>query len=239
MAKFRNGNLELTNSQQVIQGGVSVINSNRDGKFTSLALSIDAYAVSINEFSTDGTLIGDSDFAIPTEKAVKAYVDNKISGSILASTDNALARYDGTDGIQGSGIIVDDLDGILTPGNITAGDTTSAGVHISGADGSIELIRSDGGAYVDFKSASAEDYDCRIEQNTNGLRFRTGGNGSVATAMIMNSAQNVIVSNNLTVQGTNKSAGYLYAGTTDPTNTTRLNYDGYLYATKVYNAVWG
>jgi len=31
---------------------------------------------SINEFSTDGTLAGDSDDAVPTEKAVKAYVDN-------------------------------------------------------------------------------------------------------------------------------------------------------------------
>ena len=30
----------------------------------------------INEFSTDGTLAGDSDNAVPTEKAVKTYVDN-------------------------------------------------------------------------------------------------------------------------------------------------------------------
>jgi len=31
-----------------------------------------------------------------------------------------------------------------------------------------------------------------------------------------------------------KAAGRLYSGTTDPTNTTRLNYDGYFYATKLY-----
>jgi len=31
----------------------------------------------ILEFSTDGTLAGDSDTAVPTEKAVKTYVDNK------------------------------------------------------------------------------------------------------------------------------------------------------------------
>lgn len=36
----------------------------------------------IDEFSTDGTLSGDSDTAVPTEKAVKAYVDNN-SGSTL------------------------------------------------------------------------------------------------------------------------------------------------------------
>jgi hypothetical protein len=33
---------------------------------------------SINEFSIDGTLAGDSDTAVPTEKAVKGYVDDKI-----------------------------------------------------------------------------------------------------------------------------------------------------------------
>lgn len=34
----------------------------------------------------------------------------------------------------------------------------------------------------------------------------------------------------------NKAAGRLYSGTTAPTNTTRLNYDGYFYATKLYTA---
>jgi hypothetical protein len=34
---------------------------------------------SINEFSVDGTLSGNSTFAVPTEKAVKTYVDKKIS----------------------------------------------------------------------------------------------------------------------------------------------------------------
>lgn len=36
----------------------------------------DAGGTTINEFSTDGTLAGDSDDAVPTEKAVKAFVDN-------------------------------------------------------------------------------------------------------------------------------------------------------------------
>lgn len=36
----------------------------------------------------------------------------------------------------------------------------------------------------------------------------------------------------------NKIAGNFYAGTADPTDTTRLNYDGHFYATKIYNAVF-
>lgn len=41
--------------------------------------------VTINEFSTDGTMAGNSDTALPTEKAVKTYVDTKaLEGNELA-----------------------------------------------------------------------------------------------------------------------------------------------------------
>jgi hypothetical protein len=40
----------------------------------------------------------------------------------------------------------------------------------------------------------------------------------------------------LKVTGQTTGAGNIYAGTAEPTNSTRLNYDGYLYATRVYNA---
>lgn len=46
---------------------------------------------SVNEFSTDGTLTGDSDEAVPTERAVKSYVDNMAYvpvGSIIAWAKN-------------------------------------------------------------------------------------------------------------------------------------------------------
>jgi len=42
---------------------------------TGLTMSL---GTNINEFSTDGTLSGDSDNALPTEKAVKTYVDNAV-----------------------------------------------------------------------------------------------------------------------------------------------------------------
>jgi hypothetical protein len=46
------------------------------GAFTSLVLPTGA---TIAEFSTDSTLAGDSDTAVPTEKAVKGYVDTALS----------------------------------------------------------------------------------------------------------------------------------------------------------------
>ncbi len=50
-----------------------------------------AAGATVDEFSTDGTLSGDSDVAVPTEKAVKTYVDGRfgnlsISGSTIATS---------------------------------------------------------------------------------------------------------------------------------------------------------
>jgi hypothetical protein len=40
----------------------------------------------INEFSSDGTMGGNSNQAVPTEAAVRTYVDNKIATSVVANT---------------------------------------------------------------------------------------------------------------------------------------------------------
>jgi len=59
-----------------------------------------ASGVAINEFSTDGTLAGDSDAAVPTEKAVKTYVDAQIGGvaNIIFQDDSYVQVIDdGTD----------------------------------------------------------------------------------------------------------------------------------------------
>ena len=51
----------------------------------STTLGLSAGAQSVNEFSTDGTLAGASDTAVPTEQAVKTYVDNQLGASALAT----------------------------------------------------------------------------------------------------------------------------------------------------------
>ncbi len=53
----------------------------KDVRLTTAATLLLPNGVAINEFSTDGTLTGNSDTAVPTEKAVKTYVDNQI-GSV-------------------------------------------------------------------------------------------------------------------------------------------------------------
>jgi len=78
----------------------------------------------INEISTDGTLAGDSDLAVPTEKAVKAYVD-----SIQVSTDRifkgltSAQAFDNIDSTGFSGIVFKTRDLML--GDATGTITTT------------------------------------------------------------------------------------------------------------------
>lgn len=73
--------------------------------------------------STDATLSANSDGLIPSQKAVKTYVD-ALAGDVggpSSSTDNALVRFDGTTGklIQNSTAILSDT-GALDTANVTA-----------------------------------------------------------------------------------------------------------------------
>ncbi len=67
-------------------------------------------------------------------------------------------------------------------GNLLVGLTTAAArLHVNGNarfDDSIEIMRTAGDAFIDFKDSGSDDYDCRIQQVSNGLRFATGGNGT-------------------------------------------------------------
>jgi len=64
-------------------------------------------------------------------------------------------------------------------------------VQITGQAGSIEIIRSDGSPFIDFKDTTADDYDARIQSLSNGLVFFTGGNGSAAVRMTITSSGDV------------------------------------------------
>ena len=76
-------------------------------------------------------------------------------------------------------------------GNIVAqASDSSSGAQIE-SGGALEIWRSDGVAFIDFKSSSAEDFDCRIQQASDGLSFATGGNGSSTEQMRIDSSGDV------------------------------------------------
>ena len=67
------------------------------GTFTTLTMA--SGGATIDEFSTDTTLSGNSDTALPTEKAVKSYVDAKIGGitaNKISQGDSSVEVIDST-----------------------------------------------------------------------------------------------------------------------------------------------
>ena len=77
------------------------------------------------------------------------------------------------------GIGTDVISGKLdVAGAIYAQDRpNNSGAQLS-ADGALEIWRDNSDAYIDFKTAVGEDFDCRIQQASNGINFVTGGNGN-------------------------------------------------------------
>jgi hypothetical protein len=59
--------------------------------------------------------------------------------------------------------------------------------------GSIELTR-ENGAFIDFATAGTEDHDCRIKQESNGLAFTTGGQGSANEKLLIASNGELTIS---------------------------------------------
>lgn len=101
-------------------------------------LQLDGAGARVDEFSTDGTLAGNSDTAIPTEKAIKTYVDANAgggSGDVLAPISHSndyIPTWDGVNTFQLSGGIANQSDNWNTA--YGWGDHSAAGYLTSESD---------------------------------------------------------------------------------------------------------
>ncbi len=120
MARFKRGNLVLDEAQKIIHGQNTVVSGDRKGLFSKIQLDLGA---EVEEFSTDGTLYGNSDTAVPTEKAVKTYVDAAGGGiSYITISSNTTAE-------EGKGYLINASNNDVTltlPGSPSEGDTVAA-----------------------------------------------------------------------------------------------------------------
>ncbi len=105
--------------------------------------------------------------------------DNPSSGTYEEVYSDGGIRY------NPSANILKVIDGEVQAQTIVSGSVTRQ--SWLSQDGSLELFRSTGNPYIDFKSIISEDYDCRIEEYVNGndagLRISTGGNGQASVAL--------------------------------------------------------
>ena len=83
-----------------------------------------ASGATVNEFSTDGTLAGDSDTAVPTEKAIKAYVDASPAGAVtlagVQSLTNKNIDFAGATGRADTGLTIFSYGTMDVPKTITS-----------------------------------------------------------------------------------------------------------------------
>ena len=100
-----------------------------------------ANGTNIDEFSTDGTLGGNSDLAVPTEKAVKTYVDGRIAVKPVTQVELGASGYSGTTIIDTIGNFFDTSGTTPLPSAITNinvdGQWTSTGYFTANTDCSI------------------------------------------------------------------------------------------------------
>ncbi|MFC2130457.1 beta strand repeat-containing protein [Bacteroidota bacterium] len=96
--------------------------------------------VAINEFSTDSTLGGNSDLAVPTEQAVKNYVDNHLSS---ISADNGLTENPGNN-FQLGGTLIQATTITQGANNLTVNLDGIGDFEIQDAGASAVFVRDDG-----------------------------------------------------------------------------------------------
>ena len=133
---------------------------------------------SVNEFSTDGTLAGDSDTALPTEKAVKTYVDSQIAGvdTFLELTDTIGSYNAGRILFETTTTVDDDADLFW--------DNTNKRLGIGTIIPAVKLDISHSGESIRLSGGAAQTYMTFFNGAARQGYIGTGGSGS---AMVLNS----------------------------------------------------
>ncbi len=145
------------------------------------SLSLDS-GTSVNEFSTDGAMSGNSNTAVPTEQAVRTYISSYVS-----SHGDNLGNHTATQNIRLSGKYLSNDGGneglfVDTVGKVGIGtNAPSEIIHIK--NGNIR-IESTGSPYVDFFETGFNDRfgiysDFSGYDNENRLMFTSNSSGSV------------------------------------------------------------
>lgn len=110
------------------------------------SLQMDIAGANINEFSTDGTLAGDSNTALPTERAVKTYIDNTLYRAYVFNLSEDGVEIVVANGTIGSAVPAH-MDGyVLTEVRVTA-KVAGAGL---GTHSDFQVRRVRGGIDVDM-----------------------------------------------------------------------------------------
>ena len=116
-----------------------------------------------------------------TASAIKLKADNGSGTSSWsqlgysgANATSHWANYN-TAGTKTGEIVIGSTGSVeVVSGNLTVNNGTNLQVFLNAGDGSIELTRASGGAFIDFKNSTGEDHDARLQEASGGLTCSTG-----------------------------------------------------------------
>lgn len=178
------------------------------------------YTFSGNNIVTTGTNFKAAEYNFLILKNPGAPVS---SISDLADHEAATSVHSATNLNTPSRIVMRDGTGGFSAGKISATGATLTGTLTSRALG----------------PSTTNAYDI----GTSSVKYRHGyfsGNINAASGVLSGSLDvaSGTTTSHIIVDGSSKVTGSIYGGSTAPSSSTRLNYDGYFYATRVYNAVF-
>ncbi|MDD4919072.1 MAG: hypothetical protein PHE72_14850, partial [candidate division Zixibacteria bacterium] len=156
------------------------------GSFTRLTATTSIAAASgaaVDEFSTDGTLAGDSDTALPTEQAVKTYVDGQFTSQSWTSgtgADTYVTYWTGENTISGESPFAYDpaTDKLVLAGSMevtsSADGLTTGMVYLSASGDNSNAL------YVDKPDGNYAAVNVNVQTDATGaaLRIRNTGEGA-------------------------------------------------------------
>ena len=194
-------------------------------------LNYDGYMYATRYHATDTLLIGDTAgyHLVIDEKTIQAKSNTDVYALELNRDGGSVRMFTNVSGCYhifygnghaslGGGVFVIDKGNYI---EFHSGETiiySNGNITTTGKIETTSLELSMNTPYIDFHyNSSTDDYNVRLINNNSGILTLEGG---------------------FKINGTTKTAGGFYTGTTNPTNSNRLNYDGYFYATRVYNAVY-
>ena len=211
---------QITIKENVLSTG----NLTVTGAITGASLAL-ASGATVTELSIDGSMAGNSDTAVPTEKAVKTYVDAQVTasnldfqgdtgGALTVVLDSQTFTVAGGTGIDtaGSGqtltINIDSTVATLTGSQTLSGKTlttpTINGATMTGT--------------VSIDNISINDSEIATSSNAN-LHLNPGGTGTIELEAATNITGNVdvtgtLTTDDITTQGNQTITGNLTAGGT-------------------------
>jgi len=164
---------------------LSFVNEISDGDI-NIAGSDGGSQINVLNFDVSDTGKATFSGAVHASNGFVGNVTGNASGSSGSCTGNAATAtaletartiagvsFDGTSNISlnnnaitnGAGYITNSLSG----SDFTVTNGTNQQVVLGAGDGSIEITRSAGGAFIDFKNSTSEDHDARIQESSGGF----------------------------------------------------------------------